>query len=657
MYRKTLILSILAALCAAFGPVRSVAASQARLSVRGGGASSAVPGLPTSAISAGGSLTRDLGSLAAPLAGSAYYETLLERQRAGEVLDLSRVTRPGIAVVSDGRLSLAQGSGRFESLRAGEAMDLFVPQDQALPPGVAVVARDVPGELALKANLLSSRGEAGSNPVFVGLLTEGRTFVRVLAPRETIDAPLSRAAYEVERLRAFLADQARGWGEGSRAIDDLLSDPAFNDLSLKSRWQTLERLAAAVPAQDIAAKAPFETLRPRSADADALLPPETVRDLPEGLQGLTRERDLRGILEAVREVKGDEDVAALAAADALLQAVKAALERTYLSGLRPDPQDRLRSEASAAAARRSGRGLLADFVTELQQGPTCVMHALLNALRLTGRIALQVTPEQFVAHGRKLLDDPSKGRDRGLQEEDLAALAQGLGLPLDSQPAPAGEAGLLRLLGRGAPVLAVFDYYKKDGAALHGYAGVSHAVLIQYAFYSRSERAWVYAAADSGLGATTFYRWSSLKDLLARVHLLDLPRPGLSARIGLKALSLLRAVRDWIAGLFHDPGVGVPFRPGQPSGSYQLGVNPRTLKPRKGSAGLDERRLLAVAEHARGQAVEVSQSGFILDGHHRAAVAIREGRPVDVVVATGLMPGEAEPPVLPIGSAASAQSH
>jgi hypothetical protein len=194
-----------------------------------------LPALPASAVCPG------LGTAVKPLGSLASYETLLRRQRAGEVLDLSRMARPGIAFPTGGRLSVAQGSGRFEALRGGEKMDLFVPQGAELPPGTAVVETGVPAELVLKANLLSSRGEAGSNPEFVSILTEGKTFMRVLAPREVLEAPFSKAAYEVEELRGFLASQT---GEDRRKeMEGVLERPGFRDLSVSAQLQTLRRIA------------------------------------------------------------------------------------------------------------------------------------------------------------------------------------------------------------------------------------------------------------------------------------------------------------------------------------------------------------------------------------------------------------------------------
>jgi hypothetical protein len=261
-------------------PSHRVEAQQASLTAAARGAPVGVPpALPLSAIAPGGGLTSQLSGIAPSLVSLAGYEALLQRQRAGEVLDLSRVTRPGIALVSGGHLSVAQGSGRFEALRAGERMDLFVPQGEKLPDGVAVVERGIPADLVLKANLLSSRGEPGSNPELVGFLTSGRTFVRVLAPRELIEAPLSRAAYEVEGLRAFLKAGERAWGAGTKTgLDDYLDSSSFRDMSLNEQRRSLSRLSTLVR-QSGASAAFTEGVRAQLAEA---LPGAMLADIESG---------------------------------------------------------------------------------------------------------------------------------------------------------------------------------------------------------------------------------------------------------------------------------------------------------------------------------------------------------------------------------------
>ncbi|MBI5883248.1 MAG: hypothetical protein HZB91_09095 [Elusimicrobia bacterium] len=197
------------------------------------------------------------------------YDALLKRQEEGEVLDLSGVTRPGIAYVRDGRFFVGQGSGRYEALSAGEWMDLFVPEDSALPEGAVVTGRGITGEVVLKANLLSSRGVVGSKPDLLGLMTEGMTFTRVLAPRELVEAPFSRAGHEVRKMRSFLEDQAAGWGEGyGNKLRDYLEGPDFQKLSLNGRMEALSRLRSA------AAKGP-------SAVASLLIPSAPADSVPE----------------------------------------------------------------------------------------------------------------------------------------------------------------------------------------------------------------------------------------------------------------------------------------------------------------------------------------------------------------------------------------
>ncbi len=241
---KVLFQVIVVLVGATFCPPHRAEAQQARLPAAAHSAPVGVPpALPLCGIFPG---------IAAPLGSAASYEALLRRQGAGEVLDLSGVTRPGIAFVSGEHLLLAQGSGRFEALRAGERMDLFVAQDQDLPEGVSVVERDIPADLALKANLLSSRGESGSNPALIGVLTDGRTFVRVLAPRGLVEAPFSRAVHEVEQLRAFLTAGARGWGEDAQTgLDGYWDSPSFRDLSLNAQWQTLRRMTEAAALKQV----------------------------------------------------------------------------------------------------------------------------------------------------------------------------------------------------------------------------------------------------------------------------------------------------------------------------------------------------------------------------------------------------------------------
>ena len=75
---------------------------------------------------------------------------------------------------------------------------------------------------------------------------------------------------------------------------------------------------------------------------------------------------------------------------------------------------------------------------------------------------------------------------------------------------------------------------------------------------------------------------------------------------------------------------GVPFKPGVRG--FQSGVNPNTLKPTKDLASLDPQRIINAVKYGGDQAISVSLSGQILDGHHRVADAIRNGRMIDIFV-------------------------
>ncbi|MFA6029120.1 MAG: hypothetical protein WC969_04615 [Elusimicrobiota bacterium] len=184
-------------------------------------------------------LTLGVPAVLAQSASLPFYAGLLARQNAGETLDLSAVPRPGLASCDGGRFMLTQGSGRYEKLHAGEHMELFVPEDQPLPSGSVVLERGVPGELAAAANLLSSRGKTGSNPVLVGIFTDGKTFVRVRAGREDIDAPLSKAAYEEEELSAALLERA---GAARAKLARRLASPSFRAKSILERRSALLKM-------------------------------------------------------------------------------------------------------------------------------------------------------------------------------------------------------------------------------------------------------------------------------------------------------------------------------------------------------------------------------------------------------------------------------
>lgn len=75
---------------------------------------------------------------------------------------------------------------------------------------------------------------------------------------------------------------------------------------------------------------------------------------------------------------------------------------------------------------------------------------------------------------------------------------------------------------------------------------------------------------------------------------------------------------------------GKPFEPGKTG--FQYGVNPNTLTPQKDLATLDPKRMADAIKFAGDQSIRVGRTGIILDGHHRVADAIMNGRAIDVFV-------------------------
>ena len=75
---------------------------------------------------------------------------------------------------------------------------------------------------------------------------------------------------------------------------------------------------------------------------------------------------------------------------------------------------------------------------------------------------------------------------------------------------------------------------------------------------------------------------------------------------------------------------GVDFVPGKTG--YQYGVNPNTLIPSKDLSTLDPQRIANAVKYAGDQLIRVGRTGIILDGHHRVADAIANGRAIDVFV-------------------------
>lgn len=177
---------------------------------------------------------------ATPMLNMREYGDLLARQEQGEIIDLQTVPRPGIGGVNeDGVVVIGQGAGRWEKTSGTGRIDILIPADQPLPPGARLIESNIPGEMARAANLLSSRGAEGSNPVVVDIMTRGKTFKRISVAHDQTMAPTSGVAHELgvrtQNLRSVLGD-----GPAAR----ILEGPDFRRLSPNEKLSYLEEVIA-----------------------------------------------------------------------------------------------------------------------------------------------------------------------------------------------------------------------------------------------------------------------------------------------------------------------------------------------------------------------------------------------------------------------------
>jgi hypothetical protein len=75
--------------------------------------------------------------------------------------------------------------------------------------------------------------------------------------------------------------------------------------------------------------------------------------------------------------------------------------------------------------------------------------------------------------------------------------------------------------------------------------------------------------------------------------------------------------------------VGDPFPSGTNKGAL-IGINPKTLMPTKTGPLKQESLDFLKSSQKQFEPIDVDSKGNILNGHHRADIAIKEGRSVDV---------------------------
>ena len=190
---------------------------------------------------------------ARPLATLDEYRTLVQRQAAGEVLDLGQVARPGIAKIMDGRVMIQQGAGRWENTRPDEWLDLFVDARAPLPEGAVVIQRGVSPELVRQSNLLSSRGQRGSNPPIIEAVTRDiPEFVRIRVKGRDADALMSDTRNALHEELGRLESEGVDVTNLVRAMETLSPNERLallrNDTARNQALQTGTTPVEAVPA-------------------------------------------------------------------------------------------------------------------------------------------------------------------------------------------------------------------------------------------------------------------------------------------------------------------------------------------------------------------------------------------------------------------------
>ena len=166
------------------------------------------------------------------LSSSTEYKALLKRQETGEILNLEQVARPGLASVKDGKITVVQGSGRWGRTAGDDYIDVFVPESATLPSNAVVLEKGVTKEQVKTVNLLSKRGNAGTNPDFLELKLNRmeESFKRVLIPKNEVTAPFSEYGQQLKSL------MKKGSEKDPERFQQLFESPEWK------KWNTDQRL-------------------------------------------------------------------------------------------------------------------------------------------------------------------------------------------------------------------------------------------------------------------------------------------------------------------------------------------------------------------------------------------------------------------------------
>ena len=183
-----------------------------------------------------------------------FYKDLLRKQaeqKTKEQLDqweslILQMPRPLIADIKNkpskrtaGFIHIVQGNRRFEGIKPGQYVDMFIKQDnKPLPQELIVLEKDIPFEMILTINSLSSRGSEKSNPSMIELFTKKYpTYRRVLAPYEFCFTTFSNVDHVIQadllpELKELLNDETQ--------FENFIKSPAFKMGSLNEKKSLLE---------------------------------------------------------------------------------------------------------------------------------------------------------------------------------------------------------------------------------------------------------------------------------------------------------------------------------------------------------------------------------------------------------------------------------
>jgi hypothetical protein len=227
---------------------------------------------------------------------------------------------------------------------------------------------------------------------------------------------------------------------------------------------------------------------------------------------------------------------AAANAEQLASWKRSLLEATYRAfeerktGYSPMELRRLR-EYTKALAEGSNRGF--GFKQPMKQDPNsrmCTIMSLCEAIEASmGFADPSMNLDKFTALVRQLLKDEGLGTETGLSTHRVKNLMKHLGLPMrvlemqERMKRPFEEAELTRLFRPDQVVIAVFiiaQQYPDE----KGLQREEHKGFLRDAYFSETEKRWVYLMADPLIGRISFYTWPEIKPFLHKLFVIKMDK-------------------------------------------------------------------------------------------------------------------------------------